>query len=105
MARTTKRSFWSFVTRRRGDAPTPAPRRTPATDRARRLTLEWLDARVLPSVSYAADPANPGKAIVSFVDDTAGASDDLRLRLNNGRLEYRWNSATFSSDLDTGTAG
>src|SRR5687768_7347952 len=102
MARTTKRSFWSFITRRRGTSPRPAPTFTRLW---RRLSLERLEGRALPSVSFGADPGNPGKSIVSFNDDTTDGVN-LQLRLSNGQLQYRWgNSGNYSTDLNTATSG
>ena len=62
MARTTKRTFWSFITRRRGDSPR-AVGQTPQPGGCRwrrRLTLERLEDLTLPSVSYAPDPVTQG---------------------------------------------
>src|SRR5262245_11628811 len=40
---------------------------------------------------FASRPANPGKNVVQFGEDIAGASDQLYLTLSSGLLGYRWN--------------
>src|SRR5436309_3378457 len=106
MARISFRSFWSFIqlrarrgAGRRGAArPWRFARRLP-------LRLERLEDITLPSVSFTPDAANPGKYVVRFTDDV-GANDDLRLVLGaNGELQYDWNAAGPSSDLDPTTPG
>src|SRR4051812_32177937 len=107
MARITFRAFWSFISRRNGGAksrPLFGSRPVPGW-LARRLPLALvrLEDRALPSVSFAPDPANFGKSIVSFVDSPGTTTDNLVLRLStvgsSAQLQYQWNSSSFSNDL------
>src|SRR5690242_2675343 len=79
----------------------PAPRKT----RPYRLrALEPLEDRTLPAVTFL--PDGGGRFVVQFSEDVPGAADTLLLRVNNGgQVEYSFDGAAYSTDLNSAAAG
>ncbi len=103
MARDNDRRFWSIF---RSKRQKPIRRGQRPDKTAVTLLLERLEDRSLPSASYVADVANPGKYIASLGEDVAGTADSLTLRLStSGQLEYKLNKGSFTNDLNSSQGG
>src|SRR5262249_31982891 len=96
--------FRPRILRRARGTPVASPESRDAAPPHRLRSPEGLEDRTLPAVTFF--PDGSGKSIVRFTEDIPGTSDTLQLQVaSGGLLAHNFNTAGFTTDLDSATPG